>query len=218
MRSYVVRQGDYLAKIAALFGVSPDAIWEMPQNKELKDRRDPNILAPGDVVRIPERAEDVRRYGANRDNRFQVEVPTVPLKMVFSEYGKPLASEDYEVHGMGRVVRGKTDGEGRATLQVRADVDAVEVRFAARKLQYVLRVGYLDPVDTELGVAQRLARLRYLYIPEGATGPRLRARLARAIALFQRDEGLEVTGQRHPETIERLLARWSAALIKPKGV
>lgn len=207
MRTWVVRQGDHLAKVAARFGVAPDDIWALPQNRELKERRDPNILAPGDVLRIPDRPDTAVRYGANRDNRFRVEVPTVPLNVTFAKFSEPLKNEDYEVHGMGRVVKGKTDGEGKATIQVRADVDAVEVRFAAHELSFTLQIGHLDPIDTELGVAQRLARLRYLYIPRGATGPRLRARIARALALFQRDEGIAVTGLRDEPTRSRLIER-----------
>ncbi|TAK32201.1 MAG: LysM domain-containing protein [Myxococcaceae bacterium] len=207
MRSYVVRPGDHLAKVAAQFGVSPDAIWEMPQNSELKGSRDPNILAPGDVVRIPPRPESAVPYRANRDNHFRVEVATVPLSVTFSKLGEPLRSEDYELHGMGRPLRGTTDGDGRAAIEVRADVDAVEVRFVKRELSFTLQIGHLDPPETERGAMQRLAALRYLHLPPELAGPQRKRRLRRALREFQTMEGLPLTDSIDETTALRLRAR-----------
>lgn len=207
MRSYVVRQGDHLAKIAAQFGVSTDAIWEMPQNREIKEKRDPNILAPGDVLRIPPRAAAGKRYSANRDNSYRAAMPTVQLKVVFSNRGVALKNESYDVFGSGRIVQGQTDENGYAVIQVDVNVDAVDVRFAAQGLSFTLRIGELDPVETELGVAQRLAHLRHLFIPPGATGPWLRTRLRRAVVSFQRAEGLPETGRVDQDTRSRLAER-----------
>lgn len=207
MRSYVVRQGDHLAKIAAQFGVSTAAIWEMPQNREIKEKRDPNLLAPGDVVRIPVRPEAGKRYSANRDNSYRVGISTIPLNVTFSKFGELLKDLDFEVYGLGHVEIGRTDSQGRATILVRADLNSVEVRFTANKISFELRIGCLDPVETELGVAQRLAQLRYIYIPRGATGPQLRERVRRAVGRFQRDEGLPENGQVDLVTRDQLKSR-----------
>lgn len=207
MRSYVVQQGDHLAKIAARFGVSTDAIWSLPQNEELRGTRDPHMLAPGDIVRIPSRPDSAMRYSANVENRFRATVPTTSLNLVFFIVGEAICDEDYEVHGMGRVVTGRTDGFGQTSLQVRADVDALEIRFAKPALTFTLQIGHLDPAETELGAAQRLARLRYMYIPRGANKTRLKLRLRRAVGLFQKAEGLPATGELDQVTCDRLKAR-----------
>lgn len=207
MRSYVVRRGDYLTKIAARFGVTIDAVWDLPQNSEIKKLRDPNVLTPGDIVRIPPRPEYAMQYSANQDNRFKVAIPTVPLEVTFSELGSPLKSEDYEVHGLGRVVKGTTNGEGRATIAVRADVDAIDVRFAKRELSFTLRIGDVDPAHTERGASQRLAALRFLYHSDDALPAVRRQRLRRATRLFQAAEGLAPTGDLDAETLACLAKR-----------
>ena len=54
MRPYVVRQGEHLAGIAARYGFDPQPVWEHEANSELREqRRDPQILAPGDLLYIP---------------------------------------------------------------------------------------------------------------------------------------------------------------------
>ena len=52
---YVIRQGDYLAKLAHRFGFDAGTVWGDPRNSELRSLRgDPNVLHPGDVLWIPE--------------------------------------------------------------------------------------------------------------------------------------------------------------------
>ncbi len=48
MRPYVVRQGDYLVKLAFVHGFDAEEVWNDPKNEEIRGRRaDHNILAPG---------------------------------------------------------------------------------------------------------------------------------------------------------------------------
>ena len=52
-RPYIVRQGDFLSKIAAQLGMDPSRIWELSENDELRARRpNPEMLAPGDVLHV----------------------------------------------------------------------------------------------------------------------------------------------------------------------
>ena len=47
---YVVKQGDYLAKIARAHGYTDyNALWNAPENQGLRaKRKSPNVLYPGD--------------------------------------------------------------------------------------------------------------------------------------------------------------------------
>src|SRR5208337_3002899 len=55
MVPYVVRQGDYLAQIAFRRGFVADRVWSAPENATLREaRKDPNILAPGDILHVPD--------------------------------------------------------------------------------------------------------------------------------------------------------------------
>lgn len=66
--SYVVRDGDYLTALAYRFGTTVAEILALPQNDRLKKLRpNPEILAPTDVVYLPESAAHVpSRHRARR--------------------------------------------------------------------------------------------------------------------------------------------------------
>jgi hypothetical protein len=54
MYPYVIKQGDYLAKIAHRFGFDAIAVWNDETNATLRTvRPNPNILYPGDVLYVP---------------------------------------------------------------------------------------------------------------------------------------------------------------------
>ncbi len=54
MQPYVIRQGDFLLKLAHKFGFDADSVWSDPSNSALRTlRSDPNILSPGDILYIP---------------------------------------------------------------------------------------------------------------------------------------------------------------------
>ena len=57
-KSHVVRTGECLQSIAALYGFSPETIWGHPDNAKLAAARTHgSVLTPGDVLRIPERRD-----------------------------------------------------------------------------------------------------------------------------------------------------------------
>ena len=58
VKSHVVRTGECLQSIAALYGFSPETIWGHPDNAKLAAARTHgSVLTPGDVLRIPERRD-----------------------------------------------------------------------------------------------------------------------------------------------------------------
>lgn len=50
---YVVEPGDWLAKIAEEHGTTVGAIWNHPLNAEIRAKRSPDLIYPGDVFHIP---------------------------------------------------------------------------------------------------------------------------------------------------------------------
>ena len=69
MQPYVIRQGDFLAKLAHRFGFDADTVWNDAANTKLGDARtDPNILAPTDILYIPDDAGS-SRSGARAHGR-----------------------------------------------------------------------------------------------------------------------------------------------------
>lgn len=200
MLAYVVKSGDYLAKIAHARGFDADQVWDDPKNADLKAlRKDPNILHPGDVLYIPEPKPPDLPISGGSSNEYSATIPMVKVTIQFKDEGGLHANEKFVVDGGAVPAEGTSDGDGTVTFEVPVHVGSVRVDFPAHQLAYEVRVGGLDPVEESSGVASRLAHLGYGL---DAAHEELReklfgkdeGRLARAIADFQRDHGLPETG------------------------
>lgn len=80
---YIVRQGDFLAQIAKDHGFH-DAmtIWNAPENARLRqDRRDPNVLTPGDEVFIPDKVDKTSSVASGRRTTFQLGAASTKLRI-----------------------------------------------------------------------------------------------------------------------------------------
>jgi hypothetical protein len=55
MKRYIIRQGDFLARLAHRHGFDAESVWNHPSNAALvKLRPDPDQLCPGDELSIPD--------------------------------------------------------------------------------------------------------------------------------------------------------------------
>lgn len=212
MRPYVIRQGDYLTKLAHQRGFDADAIWNDPKNQSLRERRtEPNLLHPGDVLWIPD-GEQHRRLSikAGSTNRYAAVVPKMPVQLKLEVGREPLVDEPYEILGLGPdPVRGATDEHGALSARVPVDVREIEVRLTNKNRTLRLRVGDLDPVDTVSGLKKRLTHLGF-YQPTSVGVENADAAdgdaLVGALRAFQSSQELEPTGKLDEDTRKALLA------------
>lgn len=207
MTPHTVRQGEYLAKIAMRFGCSIAAIWDDPANADLAKLRDPNILLPGDVLWVPDVPRKWLPTQTGATNVFNVIVPTIPVRLVFGDESAPFANEACEVDGLpdsGEDPPETTDGDGALVLEVPVYVWAVQVTFPDKGLSYAVQVGFMDPIDTPVGVRKRIHNLGYYDIDSNEAGADEAQILA--IAAFQAGEDLPVTGEFDDDTRAALLA------------
>ena len=59
MLPHVVAQGEHLEKLAFARGAGAKEVWEDPKNEAIRAlRKDPLVLAPGDVVYLPSGPRD----------------------------------------------------------------------------------------------------------------------------------------------------------------
>jgi len=211
MRSYqpyVVKQGDYLAKLAHTYDFDMMEVWHHPLNAELRAARgSPDILYPGDVLYLPmEQGPGGTEVTAKTTNRYRCRVPRIELELVLHEDRKPVAKADClarlpgaPTEGEGAAaVPGRTDADGRVRFELPVTWSRVVVEIPDRQLCWLLAVGELDPPTTPSGVEQRLHNLGYLGAYRGPDA------IEQATRNFQQDQSLPVTGEADQATQEAL--------------
>lgn len=103
---WVFEPGDRLEAAAYRLGVAPEALWADPGNAELRKRRaTPEALAPGDVLRAPEKK--VKREPVNPGStvRFRRKYAPAWLRITVWIDDSPRARGDCAVVVEGRLIR-----------------------------------------------------------------------------------------------------------------
>jgi hypothetical protein len=130
---YTVKQGDCISSIAYDHGFLPDTIWNLPENSSLKSqRKDPNILFPGDQVFIPEK--QLRIEPRTTDAKHQFVRKGVPefLSLRFLNEDDPRKGESYILQVDGKSVSGNLDADGACVLALLGRLDgSTKCRCAA---------------------------------------------------------------------------------------
>jgi hypothetical protein len=202
---YVVRGGDYLTAIAHSRGLKPDDIWQHPANASLrKNRPNPEILAPGDLLFIPVVECKWLSVSPGTSNQYVVTVPLVEVHVVLhGPNGKPLTGQRVDLVPDLGAQSPMTDGDGLLKVKVPVTLRRLTVKIHDSKLKFEIRIGALDPHDTSSGTLSRLRQLGYVG-SEGHLASSGRPYLAgadlsenalrRAVSAYQSNNGHEVTG------------------------
>src|SRR5581483_8800547 len=179
-------------------------IWDHPENAALKEeRKNPNILFPGDRVFIPDREVRLEPRPTDQLHVFELRTTELRLKLVLEDlYEKPIASTPCDLVLPGQTRRVTTDDAGRLDEVIPADthnatlfVRGPETPF--QDLAIPIRVGHLDPIDKLTGQAARLMNLGYYF---GPMDPVDADDFSSAVEEFQCDHGLAVDGKCGPNT------------------
>jgi len=210
-RVHVIRPGDYLTKLADRYQFDPETVWTHERNAGLRaDRDDMDLLAPGDLVVVPDHLPETYDLQVGAENEYVVELRRVTVRTRFIVNDEPLAGEPFTIaEGIADCPAFETDGDGYAEFTVNTQVRDLPVFFPGKNLTYQLQIGYLDPATTPSGLRSRLLGLGYYAeVPLTQTKlgkTELRAlALTRALAAFQDAEGLAITGEADAATIARL--------------
>jgi N-acetylmuramoyl-L-alanine amidase len=193
MPDHEVKQGDCINSIGFQYGFFPKTLWNHPDNAELKTlRKDPNVLKQGDVVHIPDKNQKEELCGTEKLHKFKRRgVPSkFNLRLLFDD--KPRSNEDYVLEIDGKMIKGKTDGDGWIRQRISPDAKEGKLKLKDGKEVYPLNLGHLDPVDEVEGVQGRLANLGYY--GDEVNGD-MNEETTEAIRKFQKDMGLEVSGE-----------------------
>lgn len=216
---YVVYEGEALPEIAADLGVPLEGLRDA--NTALKERV--NLLAPGeDVVKpLAPKKNEVR---ANTGAKAKAEVKTIPrvLRLCLKDSaGKPLkslrCSFKFDVEKEKDFRTETTDGAGKLILPLPEEAASTgtgrtltaQLKVGAPPAEHLfeLRVRFLRPLDApstgtkQLAVEQRLRNLGYA-VHDPAPDPDAATHVA--LACFQADQNLQVTGNIDDQTLAAL--------------
>ena len=221
MRPYVIRAGDYLLQLADRFGFDPETVWQHGDNADLRAARtDPQQLAPGDVLQIPDTAPEPLQLQNGSSNKFKGHVRKVEVHFTLRAGNELLANEPYQVEGIpGPPIRGNSDGDGKISFHVPTAVRSVSVYLPHMARRMPIVVGGIDPIDTPMGARQRLANLGcYGTGHEAEEGAAVAddARARTATLVFQRRHGLAATGEIDAATRTALADAHDAAAPPPE--
>jgi N-acetylmuramoyl-L-alanine amidase len=202
----VVGKGDCMLTIAQGTGFFWETLWNLPENKALKDARgDPNVLREGDLVTIPEPRPRTEQGATEQRHRFRRRGIPAKVKIRLQQDGKALSGVTCAVtfdQGQG----GSFDSDGDGFVEFQVPIAARSGRLTYRhedsEMSYELNFGHLDPPRTLTGVAQRLEHLGFY---SGPMGEQVAAEdLAPAVAAFQKANGLEASGKADDATCDKL--------------
>lgn len=210
MTLHVVRQGECFSSIAESHGFRDyKTIYDHPDNADLKKKRpDPNLLYPGDEIRIPELETKEVAGATEKEHRFQVRAPQKVLRLRLVLHGdEVLANEPYKLLVDGIVHEGSTTGAGELEIPVEIRSRHGELQILGRKL--ALQLSSLNPIDEtgDDGVTGMQSRLSNLGFDVGPIDGKLGPRSHMAVALFQAEEKLEINGVADDATRSKLTAR-----------
>ena len=206
---HTVEQGEFLAKIAGMYGYSDcRAIWDHPENAALKARRkSPNVLFPGDQLFIPDREVKEVPGSTEQRHRFQVKLQRLKLIIFVEDINdEPIADALCFFVIDGDPLPMRTDGAGKVERDITPRARRGELNFTERKIKHQLLIGHLNPITDAEGKATGdltgvQARLNNLGFDAGPVTGQMNDQTRAAIQEFQEYIGHEnPTGELDDET------------------
>jgi N-acetylmuramoyl-L-alanine amidase len=202
-KEHEVKQGECISSIAEKYGLFPETIWDDAANAELKEKRkDPNVLYLGDVVVIPDKREKEESGATENRHRFRRKGNTENLEIQLLDEGTPRANENYILDVDGKLLSGTTDARGRLKEIIPSNAKKGKLLVGDEQEEYMLDLGYLDPIDQISGIQARLNNLGY---DCGAVDGELNPETKEMLEEFQEKHDLQVTGEADDQTRAKLL-------------
>jgi hypothetical protein len=200
---YVVQPGDCMQSIAYEHGFVWKTLWNLPDNAELKRRRDPNVLLPGDRVTIPEIRLREEARPTDQRHRFRLlGAPSLFRLRFLDDKQQPRSGVAYVLMIDGQTTSGSLDAQGSLDVSIPSNASRGTIRLQTDPdpETYPLNFGHLDPDSSPTGVRGRLNNLGFSCASDGDWDEDLRG----AITRFQMARNLQPTGQLDDQTRQAL--------------
>ncbi|MCK5791810.1 MAG: peptidoglycan-binding protein [Ketobacter sp.] len=200
---HIVKPGENLAKIARRHKIANwRDIYHHADNAQLRKRRpNPNILFAGDEVFIPEQKQKSVYVRTGAKHRFVVKEGE-PQTLVFrltDHGGRPMpnVAVDFQLDGRSQTRVSNHSGEIQIVVK-KTDIEEFPLNVYADPAaeqpshRFIVKPGFLDPVDTVSGIQARLNSLGHdCGVADGIYGNKTKA----GIESFEQANDLPVTGQ-----------------------
>jgi LysM domain len=164
VQPYVIKQGDYLSKLAYQMGFDVDTVWNDDTNAKLRQLRpNQNVLFAGDVLYVPDQVDKppaAQSLTPGTTNTFVTDPPNVTVTLQFTD--ATLASQPYTVQELDQLTGLTSDATGKVTFAAPVTVETATLVFTASGATYALQIGNLDPIETLSGIFQRLQHLGFI--------------------------------------------------------
>jgi hypothetical protein len=205
-REHRVLQGECMTSIAIHYGFFWRTIWQLPENAEIEQLRgDPNALAPGDVVHIPDLRDTTVTRATDARHKFRRKGIPARFEVQLLASRKPRANLRYTLIVDGLPNEGVSDDQGwiRVGISPRARQGRLLIHADDEREPevYELNFGYLDPIATISGVQGRLRNLGWY---QGPVDGNVSEELEDALEQFQREHSLSVTREADEPTRNKL--------------
>jgi hypothetical protein len=201
---HVVKQGECMSSIADQYGFFWFTLWNHEKNAELKDRRqNPNVLMAGDRVFIPEKRQKEESGETGKAHTFQLKGVPVKLNLEMLDFdGTPRAGTKYALTVDGKKTSGVIPDDGMISEVISPHAKSASLKLETGE-EFDIDLGYMNPVEYASGVQARLKNLGYY---KGEVTGALDDETRRALRRFQREKGLEESGEADQETRNALTA------------
>ena len=197
-KKYTVKQGDCISSIAFKHGFFPDTIWNDSKNSKLKqDRKDPNVLKPGDEVYIRDKEEKEESCASEKKHQFKKKGVPAKMKVQLVMEDEPMKNQPFSMIIDDQFwSEGTTNGDGYIETAIPPQVKTGKIIVGPpdNQISFTIDFGTLDPLETDEGALKRLKNMGY----EIGDDPRA------AIETFQAKEKLNVTGKIDKATRDRI--------------
>jgi hypothetical protein len=161
-----------------------------------------NVLAAGDRVIVPDLRPKYEKRPSGAMHRFKRKGLPAKFRIQLFDRNIPRANQPFTLRVDGTEEKGTTDAAGIVSCFIPAQGQTGEltVGTGGDELTLILEFGHLDPLNEIRGVQHRLNNLGYLCDASGE----LDEQTTHALKCFQRDNGLEITGEINDDTRGKL--------------
>jgi hypothetical protein len=201
---YTAQKGDCISSIAFKNGFFWQTLWDDPKNADLRKlRKDPNVLAEGDSVFIPDLRKATEDCPTDAQHSFVLKGVPAKLKLRLLVNKQPRKNVPYTLIIDGKSFKGQTDSDGRLEQPIPPDASQGKLVIVSNGVteEHALVLGDLDPLDKNTGIKDRLVNLGYACDTDSDA---MTDKFRQALSDFQADNKLPQTGEPDAATQQKL--------------